>query len=62
MELSGKILLESIARAERVEISDAAASMIEIFEMKTFFHYDADHDALFETLIGLLPQRTKATG
>jgi len=62
MELSGKILLESIARAERVEISDAAAGMIEIFEMRTFFHYDADHDALFETLMGLLPQRTKAAG
>jgi len=62
MELSGKILLDSIARAKRLEILDAESSLIEEFDMRKFFHYDADHDALFENLMGLLPQRAKATG
>jgi len=57
IELSGTLLLESIARIERLEIVVDASGNREIFDMGKFDRYDVDHHALFDKLITLLPKR-----
>jgi hypothetical protein len=59
IELSGQLLLESIAQVDRLEIMNETSERYEVFIMKEFEYYDADPQALFDKLMALLPMRER---
>lgn len=58
MELSGELLLEHIARMERLEVVlDTSPEERQVFDVRELDDCDADHRMLFDELMALLPMR-----